>query len=224
MAATGWAAFFRWQSLVKVVCLIALIVVGHFISGYLTEALQLEIRPRTEDLVHRMIMVSAIAYAILIAIPFVPGVEVGLAIIGLLGPRIVFLVYVATLVGLSISFGVGRLVPLKRLIQLLDDLHFRRAADLLRSIEPMAFDERLAFLTSNVPTRLGALVIGHRYLALALVLNLPGNFLIGGGGGICLIAGLSRLYSVPGFIATIVIAVSPLPIAIYLFGKEFLSA
>ena len=35
----------------------------------------------------------------LIAIPFVPGVEVGLALIAMLGPAIALLVYVATVAG-----------------------------------------------------------------------------------------------------------------------------
>jgi len=52
--------------------------------------------------------------------------------------------------------------------------------------------------------------------------NLPGNILIGGGGGISLIAGASRLFSLPGFLTTIALAVSPLPLAILFFGKEIL--
>jgi hypothetical protein len=58
---------------------------------------------------------------------------------------------------------------------------------------------------------------------LAIVLNLPGNIVIGGGGGIALMAGASRLYSVPGFLVTIVLAVAPVPLAILVFGKEILS-
>jgi hypothetical protein len=77
-------------------------------------------------------------------------------------------------------------------------------------------------LTSQAPSRTVPFLIRHRYIALAVLVNLPGNILIGGGGGISLIAGASRLFSLPGFLTTIALAVSPLPLAILFFGKEFL--
>lgn len=45
-------------------------------------------------------------------------------------------------------------------------------------------------------------------------LNLPGNALIGGGGGIALMAGMSRLFSFPLFLLSLTVAVSPVPLAI----------
>ncbi len=62
----------------------------------------------------------------------------------------------------------------------------------------------------------------YRYLALAVALNVPGNYLIGGGGGIALFAGVTRLYSIPGFLLTIIVAVAPVPLAVMMFGIEFL--
>lgn len=59
--------------------------------------------------------------------------------------------------------------------------------------------------------------------ALFIVINLPGNIFVGGGGGIAMIAGASRLYTLPGFLVTIVLAVAPVPLAILIFGTEFLS-
>jgi hypothetical protein len=147
-------------------------------------------------------------------------VEIGLGLIGMLGPPIVPLVYLTTLAGLSASFVVGRLLPLAGIYRLLDDLHFNRSSRLLRVIEPMDAQERLSFLLSNAPNRLVPFLLRHRYLALAVALNIPGNFLIGGGGGIALIAGASKLYTVPAFLATIAIAVSPLPLAVLLFGSD----
>lgn len=213
----------RWRLLLKLGGLILLIVAANFAADGVAEALRFEVRPSNEDLVHRMVMISAVAYALLIAIPFVPGVEIGLTLIGMLGPAIVFLVYLSTLAGLSTSFIVGRLISLEGLIGLLDDLRVRKASSLLRTIAPMAMDDRLAFLVANAPGRFIPFLLRHRYIALAIVLNLPGNIVIGGGGGIALMAGASRLYSVPGFLATIVLAVAPVPLAILVFGKEILS-
>jgi hypothetical protein len=47
---------------------------------------------------------------------------------------------------------------------------------------------------------------------IAAALNLPGNALIGGGGGIGLIAGMSRLYPYPKYILFVALAITPLPI------------
>jgi len=82
--------------------------------------------------------------------------------------------------------------------------------------------ERLAVLEANAPPWLGQSFIRHRYLLLGILLNLPGTSLIGGGGGIALVAGLSRLFSFPAFILTIVIATAPIPLAVYLYGTDFL--
>ncbi len=207
----------------KLICLVLLVVVANVAAGWIAEVLTFEIRPSNEPFVHRIITLCAIVYAVLIAIPFVPGVEIGLALIGMLGPPIVFLVYVSTLAGLSIAFVAGRLIPLTGLIRLLSDLHFRRASHLLETIQPMNGEARLAFLVSKTPNRFVPALLRHRYLALAVVINLPGNIVIGGGGGIALMAGASKLYSVPGFLATIVLAVAPLPLAILLFGTAILS-
>jgi len=49
----------------------------------------------------------------------------------------------------------------------------------------------------------------YRYLALAVLLNVPGNAVIGGGGGIAMLVGMTRLFSFPAYIATVVLAVSP---------------
>jgi hypothetical protein len=53
---------------------------------------------------------------------------------------------------------------------------------------------------------------------IAIMLNLPGNALIGGGGGIGLIAGMSRLYPFPKFILLVSLAVTPLPL-LFLIGS-----
>jgi hypothetical protein len=138
------------------------------------------------------------------------------------GPQIVFLVYLTTLIGLSISFIVGRLVSLRSLALLFENLNLSKASNLLNSVEPLDMEGRLNFLTSQAPSRTVPFLIRHRYIALAVLVNLPGNILIGGGGGISLIAGASKLFSLPGFLTTIALAVSPLPLAILFFGKEIL--
>ena len=207
----------------RLICIVLLIFIANLVSGWFVDALHLELRPSNEELVHRMTMLSAGVYTLLLAIPFVPGVEIGLALIGVLGPKIAFLVYVCTMMGLFVSFLIGRLVSLKWLAEGLERLGLWRAGHLLCQVHPMEGSERLAYLVSRAPNRLIPFLLRHRYLALAIIVNLPGNIVIGGGGGISMMAGASRLYSVAGFIATTAIAVAPVPLAILLFGKEILS-
>ncbi|MBV6657485.1 MAG: hypothetical protein KI785_06920 [Devosiaceae bacterium] len=54
---------------------------------------------------------------------------------------------------------------------------------------------------------------GFRYVGVAAAFNLPGNALVGGGGGLALLAGLSGAFSFTGFAVATLIAVAPLPLA-----------
>ena len=211
-----------WQILVKLSCLILLIIAINFAADWVVGILKIELRPFNEELIHKTLMVSSIIFGLLVAIPFVPGVELGITLIAMFGPPVVFLVYLSTLIGLSISFIIGRLISLRSLVTLFENLKLKRSSQLLNKVEPLKMEDRLKFLISQAPSRLVPFLIRHRYIALAILVNLPGNILIGGGGGISLIAGASRLFSLPGFLITITLAVSPVPLAILIFGKEIL--
>jgi len=222
MLLKSWMIGSRWQVLLKLTYLIILIIAANYAADWVVDTLKLEIRPKNDDIIHRTIIISAIIYVFLLAIPFVPGSEIGLALMMILGPKIVFLVYVCTLAGLLTSFIVGRLISLKALVKFFDDLQLHKHSQLLRRFEPMGMEDRLAFLVSETPNRLVPYFLRHRYLALAMLVNIPGNILIGGGGGIALMAGTSGLYSLTGFLCAIAIGISPVPIAFLIFGKEFL--
>lgn len=216
-------ARFRLKSALKLALLIGILISANYSAYWFAEDLNLQIRPSNEDMVHRAILASAVAYSVLLAIPFVPGVEIAISLILMLGPKIVWLVYVFTVAGLCLSYTVGRLVPLNGLVGFLEAMSFKRASNLLREITPMRRKQRLEFLLSRAPSRYVPFLLRHRYIALALAINLPGNFLIGGGGGIAMISGVSGLFSVPGFVATIALAVLPVPLAVHIFGASILS-
>ncbi len=163
---------------------------------------------------------ALLLYAVLLALPFVPGVEVGIMILAMQGPGAALPVYLATLVGLSLAFCAGEWIPVRWLAGVLRDLALARAADLLERAEPLSCEERVGLLRERLPLRLGAALLGWRYLLLALVLNAPGNWLIGGGGGIMLIAGLSGLFRPWVTLATIALAVAPVPLVVWAFGIE----
>ena len=217
------ASNLRWRTIAKIAGLISLLVAGNFLAHSIADVLNFQIRPGNEDVVHRTIMASAPLYSFLLAIPFVPGAEIGLAMITAFGPPIVLLVYVCTVVGLTMSFLAGRLIPISALIRLTEVIKLHRTNELLKDIELRGNEEKIEHLINIAPNRFLRILLRSRYLALGIVLNVPGNFLIGGGGGIALFAGISRFYSFLGFLLTVVIAVAPIPIAVWVFGSEFLS-
>lgn len=160
-----------------------------------------------------------LAYALLIAIPFVPGVELGLTLLMVEGAVIAPLIWAATLIGLVLAFAAGAVLPYPVLRRTLEDLRLTRAASLVAALEPLDREDRLSLLRDRLPRWLSPLARSHRYLLLALLINLPGNSVLGGGGGILLLAGMSRLFSPLTTFATVAVAVAPVPVLVYLVGE-----
>ena len=94
----------------------------------------------------------------------------------------------------------------------------RRAADLVARAAPLSGHERLEMLLEGQPKRALSLGLRYRYVALALAVNTPGNSIIGGGGGIMMMAGLSGIFSPLATFLTIALAVSPVPLAVIFLG------
>ncbi|NIR12426.1 MAG: hypothetical protein GWN86_00100 [Desulfobacterales bacterium] len=157
-------------------------------------------------------------YILWMALPFVPGIELGLALMVLLGTRGIVLVYLCTLLSLSLSFTIGRLIPLSSFARFLGWLHLYKARSLVLQLEPLNSEEKLDFLLRSAPSKIIPFLVKHRYMMIALALNLPGNALIGGGGGIGLISGMSRLYPFPKYILLVSLAITPVPLLL-LAGK-----
>lgn len=187
----------------------------HFVIDWVTS--QTELLKSGSELRLGILLVLLLCYALLIAVPYVPGVELGISLMVLEGGWIAPLVYLATVLGLVTAYSIGGWMPYGSLHRLLADLRLRRACQLLERIYPLDRKARLALLRDLMPARLARLIVEHRYLALALLINLPGSALIGGGGGILLVAGLSRLFTLGGAVLTILIAVAPVPILVWLF-------
>ncbi|NNE89631.1 MAG: hypothetical protein HKN27_16300 [Silicimonas sp.] len=169
------------------------------------------------------LLVILLAYATLIAIPFVPGIEIGISLLMLKGADIAPMVYLATVLGLTLAFTLGRITPYRWIRSTLADLRMRRASSLFERLEPMSREERLAVLMERVPGWAKPIIGGGRYLLIAALLNIPGNAVIGGGGGIAFIAGFSRLYRPWLTFAVIALAVLPVPLTVWLTGTEALS-
>jgi hypothetical protein len=205
----------------KIFLFACLIILGSFLTQWIIEGLDFEITPVNEPTAHRIIITSMIAYTLLMAIPFVPGAEIGLGVMMILGPKIVPLVYLCTLVSLFLSFVAGRLIPGKLLINLLHDLHLRKASLLLTELEGLSPQRRFDLVLERSPKKFVPFLLKYRYLALLVVINTPGNIVVGGGGGIAMTAGVSRLFTLPLFLLTVAVAVSPIPLLLIIFGANF---
>ena len=153
-------------------------------------------------------------YVLFLATPFVPGVEIGWALMMIFGIRGVIMVYVATVIALSLSFLMGQQIPFHLIVRFLDWLHLQKAKSFALRIQPLSPQEKINFILRSAPVKAVPFLLEHRYLTIAVAFNLPGNALIGGGGGIGLLAGMSQLFPFPHYLATVSLAVSPIPLLI----------
>ena len=202
----------------RVLLLIAVAVAGTWAAHWVRDALDMTIMPSVEIRVHRGIMLGMFAYVVLLAIPFVPGAEIGFALLTAFGASIAPLVYVATVVSMMLAYTVGRLLPATTLVRLLSLLRMRRAAELVGRAAALPQEDRLALFLEGAPPRTVGLALRHRYVALAVIVNVPGNSVIGGGGGIMMLAGLSGIFAPVQTVLAVAVAVSSVPIAIILLG------
>lgn len=205
----------------RIAILVAALVLATWGAHAVRDALNLQIRPDNEQQVHRMIMLGAAAYIGLLALPFVPGAEIGVAMLAAFGPAIAPLIYVCTVASMILAYTAGRFLPVDVLRRVLVTMRMHRAADLVARAAPLSGDDRLAMLLDGQSARALRLAIRYRYVALALAVNTPGNSIIGGGGGIMLMAGLSGIFSPLATVATIAFAVSPVPLAMIFLGLRF---
>ena len=197
-------------------CYIGLIVGGAILGQQIAAALDLDLWPHTEPTVHRTIVVALIAYTVLMALPFVPGVEIGLALIAIFGARVVPVIYLSTVLALVSAFAVGRLVPATTLAAGLRSANLTRAARHVEQTVSLDPTQRRARIERALPESLRPWLLKAPVLLMLVLFNLPGNTLAGGGGGIAMVLGASRLISWPAYAIGVAVAVLPVPIAILL--------
>jgi len=212
----------RWGRLTIIgLAALAMYLLGQYIADMVMQRFDLVMNVRSEPTFHRLIMTVSGIYMALMAIPFMPAVEVGLSMIAFFGAKICFLIYVLTILALIPPYFVGRLVPAKYCAKAFEFFGLTKAQHLMERVAPLSTDRRLSYLLDKVPTRIGPFLLRHRFLALAVVLNIPGNMVIGGGGGIAMLAGMSGIYPLSAYLLTIAIAVAPLPLFVTLASFAF---
>lgn len=210
------------KTAIRVAIVIAVALAAHFLFQWI-QARASALTPGTRSVVMGGMLTGVVlAYALLIALPFVPGIEIGITLMMMQGPHFAPVVYLATLAGLITAYLAGRFLSYTWLERVFRDMRLKRASDFLQGIQDMDRDQRLNALRDNLPDWCAPLAIRFRYVMLAILVNLPGNFVLGGGGGIFLMAGLSRLFSTWLVVATIALAVLPVPAMVWFFGVDIL--
>lgn len=204
----------RWA--LRIAGLLALILAGHEVIVLVTDWFDLAILPHTEDMLHRAILLGVGLYVVLMAIPFVPGAEIGLTLLTVLGGALAPLIYLATATSLMLAFVIGRVLPPMALAAPLRAIGLRRAAEFVTETAGLTDDALQEKLLAATHSRLVRSLVNYRYIALALAINAPGNVVLGGGGGLALMAGVSRLFDPLSFLLTVLIAVLPVPLLFFI--------
>ena len=202
----------------RIAIVLAVILSLNLAGTWLGRQVNFQLFPRHDSMLHAVLLLALVIYILLMATPFMPGIEIGLTVMVLLGHKSALLIYLCTLTALSISYLVGKFFPLHVVHRLLKWLYLNRASELVSQLEPLDPAERLTFLRDKAPARIAPFLLRHRYAMIAVLLNLPGNALIGGGGGIGLVVGMSRLIPFYKYFLVMSLAVAPVPLVIFLQG------
>ncbi len=209
------------RTTLRVAVLAGFVVVVNLGVIWVKQRLSVITDPNDSAMLIGIIVLSLLLYTLLMALPFVPGVEIGLSLLMLQGPPVAPFVYLATFAGLSLSFLLGHFLPYSYLQRIVFDLGLNKTSGLLESLRPLSSERRLALLRRRLPRWATAIFINYRYVMIALALNMPGNIVIGGGGGIALVAGISRVFSPVLVLLTFALAVAPVAAAFFFFGANW---
>ncbi len=164
-----------------------------------------------------VLLAGSLVYLLLLSLPFIPGVELGLLLMCVFGQKGILPIYFATVGGLMLAFVVGRNLSSERITAWMERLGIPLPVqNQIFGIENFPEQTTFGGILRKYPLIVRYLN-RYRHLALAILFNLPGNYLFGGGGGIALVCGLTRKYRWTGFLLTIMLATAPVPILVW-FG------
>jgi hypothetical protein len=158
------------------------------------------------------LLFGGLVYAILLSLPFVPGAELGLMVMMFFGKEGVLFIYFCTVAGLNLAYLTGYLLNGRNLTMSLNTQFFNKQGG-----EWMDDILHRSLFGRTLLQHIGPRIMKHRYLILAILFNLPGNVVFGGGGGIAMLSGMSQMVNWQRYFMTVLLATSPVPILVF-FG------
>ena len=204
----------RLRRCLRVFVVVAL-VAGIYLAGGMAQGWVVGLMRTLQDPLGRMVLYGGLfCYILLMALPFVPGLEISLLLMFLFGVEGIVAVYFGTWVALCGSYLAGHWLSLRTMAAALGWLHLTRGSEFLLSLEGKPPDEILRRVLARAPTRGVPWLVRYRYLTIACAFNLPGNAFIGGGGGIALAAGMSQVFRFPLYALTVALAIAPVPVTL----------
>lgn len=208
-----------WAVRRAILLYLAVLVAGWAVGEYVLDMTIPEIPQMDEPVIQKMVFGAVVVFVLAAAIPFVPGAEVGFALLLIFGAQAALIVYVGMVGALLLSFGVARIVPMPVLSRLAHWLGLKRAAGLVDESANIPRSQRADVISHKLQGQFGKMMLKNRYVLLAVLLNMPGNTLLGGGGGLAFLAGNSGLYRPWPYLVTVLIAVAPFPLLFVLIGR-----
>jgi hypothetical protein len=209
----------RWVRICAILSAYALIIVlGHFAGRWLQQYLGFDPMNLQDTTAQTVLVLGLILFIVMLALPFVPGIEVSLALFAIFGSAVALPIYFATIAAFVLSYAAGRFVPLASLARFFDYIGLTPASALVHRLGAMSPTERVEALVETAPNKVARLLVNHRDLALMAALNMPGNALIGGGGGIAMVAGMSGMFRPDRFLVAVAIAALPIPLLMVVAG------
>ncbi|MBI3992348.1 MAG: hypothetical protein HY342_03670 [Candidatus Lambdaproteobacteria bacterium] len=208
----------RSRALLRVGLAVAALAVLYTLTSRAGWEIEMLLKPLHAQLGTPLLVAAVVLYILFLMVPFVPGNEIGLGIIMLFGTQGVIVVYFATILALLLSFLMGRLIPLSAMVRLAGWLHLHGVQRMLAQVDTAQPMESLNRVIQEAPARWVPFLLRHRYVAIGIAFNLPGNVLIGGGGGIGMMAGMSRVFRLDAYLLVLCIATSPVPVVLLTTG------
>ncbi len=79
----------KWGRVAAVAAALVLVyLIGQHLANLVVDQFDMVMHVRSEPTFHRLIMLSSAMYIVLMGVPFMPGAEIGISMILLLGPKI----------------------------------------------------------------------------------------------------------------------------------------
>lgn len=147
-------------------------------------------------------IVCTFVYILLMAVPFVPGMELGWLLMGAFGTPGILAAWLGTVTGLTLGFALSRRL---RNLPVMRTLAAKRSEMSATNPADLTLAARLLRRSMMWQQR-------HPYMFLLVALNIPGNLVIGGGGGIAWISGQTPGVGYRSFIPVTALATAAVPL------------